>query len=404
MHKKRRSERAAKPALSLESPRNRFQVGEEFDVTIEKLAWGGSGIARTDRGVVFVDFAAPGDQITIRIQSVENDYARASIAKIGTPSPDRITPRCPAFGRCGGCDWQHLSLESQHRLKKELLQETLRKIELPQGIAFVASPHSWNYRNRIQVNVGNSGVFYHAKRSHAPVEIDHCDIAEADINRQITSMNSRPSDLPPGRIQLKSNTPAESDIQEPLSFEFAQVNTAMNEVLVKSVLDLARQTEFARFFDLYSGSGNFSFPLSEAFPQAPGVAVELNPLSVRSAQEEIRRRRWSKSRLEFFAASVDALIERLPIDANSFVLLDPPRAGLSKKVAAVLAKTQARRILYISCNPPGLARDLQRLESLGRWKTQRVVAFDMFPQTGHLEVMAELCPVSSSPAFVDRQG
>lgn len=400
MNRTFRKERARKPALSFQEPNSRFRDGEELEVTIEKLVWGGAGLARTDRGVIFVDFAAPGDVLRVKIDDVAKDYARARIQDILKPSVDRIDPKCPVFGRCGGCDWQHLTTEKQLATKIELLRESLERHADYRGpIEAIPSPKAWNYRNRIQVHLDAKGPYYHAKRSHQPVHMRDCPIAEDEINRQLREL--KPLSATAGstrvtaeRLQLSSGQPPQPGIDAPLSFEFAQVNTAQNVQMVERVLHWAAHVEFERFFDLYSGSGNFSFPMSEKFPKARGTAVELNPLSVRSAQEEAQRRKWGRNRVEFFAGSVDALMPRLPVDENALVILDPPRAGLGKGVADLLSKTPAASILYVSCDPPGLVRDLKRLMQNGKWKIHRLTAFDMFPQTAHLEVLTELRPIA----------
>lgn len=392
-----RKERARKPALSFQEPNSRFRDGEELEVTIEKLVWGGAGLARTERGVIFVDFAAPGDVLRVKIDDVAKDYARARIQEILKPSVDRIEPKCPVFGRCGGCDWQHLTTEKQLQTKIELLRESLeRHVDYRGSIEAVPSPKAWNYRNRIQVHLDTNGPYYHAKRSHQPVYMRNCPIAEDEINQQLANLQPLKSgDRPQAeRLQLSSGQPAQPGIDAPLSFEFAQVNTAQNLQMVDRVLQWSQDVTFERFFDLYAGSGNFSFPMSEKYPKARGTAVELNPSSIRSAQNEAQRRKWGRQRVEFFAGSVDAMMPRLPIDTDSLVILDPPRAGLGKGVADLLSRSEAASILYVSCDPPGLVRDLKRLLQNGKWQIHRLTTFDMFPQTAHLEVLTELRPLA----------
>ncbi len=393
MKKQLRKERAAQPALSFADRTKRFRDGEQLEVRIEKLVWGGAGLARTERGVVFVDFAAPGDLLKIQVTHVEKDYARAKVLTVVEASGDRIPSPCPVFGRCGGCDWQHLSIERQLDFKIELLAEALKRhVNYEASIERIPSPKAWNYRNRIQIHLDEEGPYYHAKRSHQPVRVRECPIAEDAINEQLRTIAPLKKSTEPQRLQLSSTQEPLQDIEAPLSFEFAQVNTLQNQQLVDHVLNWAGEVSFERFFDLYSGSGNFSFPLSEKFPLARGTAVELNPKSVRSAQTEVLRRKWSRQRLEFFAGSVDALMPRLPMAEKSLILLDPPRAGLAKSVSEILAHTEGAAILYVSCDPPGLMRDLKRIVQHSRWEIHRIAAFDMFPQTAHLEVLTELRP------------
>lgn len=374
-----------------------LSVGSFLEVSIEKLVWGGSGLARTEFGVVFVDFAAPGDRLEVEVTELAKDYARARIHQILEASPRRTQAPCPVFGRCGGCDWQHLSISDQLTTKQDLLRELFsRKLSFSEIPELIPSPREWNYRNRIQLHIDSTGPYFHGKRSHNPVYVNHCPIAEIPLSEQISKLKAQPPGSPPRRQQLALESHLEALDEEVWSNEFAQVNSAQNERLQSEVLRCASGTPFSRFFDLYAGSGNFSFPLAEASPQATGVAVELNAASVRAGQKETQRRKWARTRLQFFAASVDSILPRLPIEPDSLILVDPPRAGLGKKVCEIFAKTKASSLLYISCNPTTLARDLEIIVRDSQWKIHRVLAFDMFPQTAHLEVLVELRP-SASP-------
>lgn len=405
MKKKIFKERAAKPALSFqraERPRpsgdrrSRFKLGEILELRIEKLVWGGAGLARTDRGVIFVDFTAPGDLVRAQVSHIESDYARAKLQQIVEAAAIRIPAPCPVFGRCGGCDWQHLSVAEQLRQKHLLLMDALnRQLNFAEEVPLHESPKVWQYRNRIQIHLDSKGPYYHSKRSHEPVYVRDCPIADPRISQQLRELKALPESKEGQkplvqRLQLSIDPGAAAEADGPLSFEFAQVNSEQNQRLVDQVIAWSHELKFERFFDLYSGSGNFSFPLGEAHNSTVGTAVELNPQSVHSAQLEARRRKWGRQRIEFFAASVDALLPRLPIDTQSLILLDPPRTGVSKSVGELLAKTQAAGLFYVSCDPPSLVRDLKRIMQNSLWKIRRIHAFDMFPQTAHLEVLVEL--------------
>jgi 23S rRNA (uracil1939-C5)-methyltransferase len=144
-------------------------------------------------------------------------------------------------------------------------------------------------------------------------------------------------------------------------------------------------------YDLYAGSGNFTFPLYREFPQTSFIGVDLNTRSIQQAQTKVRSLALSPKRMLFFLADVELYLKRQSLKENSIVLLDPPRSGCSEAVIRNLAsQKQIQRIFYISCNPAALARDLERLRTLGGWKAQRVQPFDMFPQTDHVETLVEL--------------
>lgn len=359
----------------------KLQPGDRLISKVEKVVFGGPGLCRTPQGVVFVDFTAPEDEVEFEIVEVKKNYARGRLLKILAPSPDRADPRCRYFGACGGCDWQHLPMESQLSAKQEILRNLFSKSF---GFANVQpiwpSGREYNYRNRIQVKMTPEGPSFRRKRSHDLLPIDRCEIAEESINLQLEKLSAQGS----GRLELRSqDTPTDS-------FHFSQVNSGQNERMISWVLEKAQLSPFNSFFDLYCGSGNFSFPLSEGFPDVRGFGVELDGALVSRALEDCAKRRWGPQRLQFVCSSVDDALRRMEIEKESLILLDPPRAGCGEMVARLLGKIPARRLLYISCHPMTLARDLRFILESGLWSLREVQPVDMFPQTSHIEVLLRL--------------
>ncbi len=362
---------------------SRFQLGEKLLVSIEKLIFSGPGLARTDRGVVFVDFAAVGDELEVEITEIKKSYARAKIVSVKKPSPVRTEAPCPYFGACGGCDWQHIQYPEQLKSKQTLLIELFTKeLQFPNVEPVRSSPQEFSYRNRIQLHMTPQGPSYRAKRSHDLVPIKKCLIAEERINEQLVTLKARAGE----RIQVS----LDSDADE---FDFSQVNTLQNLAVKAEVLTWIKGGDFQRYLDLYAGAGNFTFPLAEVLGQAVGIAVESHPISVQKAHTEIRRRKWSSKKLSFLRASVDSALGRLITNSKTLIFLDPPRDGCSPEVAQKLSQIECSQMIYLSCDPVTLVRDLKQILGKGKFRLDRVVPFDMFPQTSHCEVLVSLSNV-----------
>lgn len=362
-------------------------------MVVEKVVFGGPGLCRTSQGVVFVDFAAPRDRLEIEISEVKKDYSRGQILRIIEPSSERADPRCSYFGRCGGCDWQHLANEAQLKHKQTLIEELFQKnFGFTDVKPILASPDTFAYRNRIQLQVTAQGLCYSQKRSHELLAIESCPIAEDGINEQLKIL--RTQKLPLGRIQITAKG-FQNILAESILNEFSQVNTQQNQKLIELVLTGIRDLSFDHFIDLYCGSGNFTFPLAEAHAQARGFAVDLDAQLINRAIDELQQRKWSPQRLRFACASVDAAMARLETRTSSLILLDPPRRGCGSTVAKYLSRIDAAGISYISCNPMTLVRDLKDISAQSRWKISSVQPVDMFPQTSHIEVLVQLRPENS---------
>lgn len=360
-----------------------------IEVSVEKLSLGGSGIARHEGLVIFIPFSAPGDRLLIKITSQKKSFAEAEIVEILNPSKQRRTPPCPVYGRCGGCNWQHIQYSQQLHEKQTIVEELFLKFlhkNIP-ILPIIPSPQEWNYRNRIQIKHQNGKVGFYAKKSHTLVEIQNCLIAEPTINEKL--MLAAQSPLSNQRLDS-----AADDTDN--NFAFSQVNTLQNANLVSTVLQWSENLVFDEIYDLYSGGGNFSFPLLEKNPKSKIIAVELEQESVARAQKIISDKNLSPKRIQYILGDVEFFLKRCLFAKGSLVLLDPPRGGCSEGVMRNLAKQPFQKLLYISCNPSTLVRDLQRLNeySDNRMRITRVQPFDMFPQTDHVEVLVEL--------FIDR--
>lgn len=375
-------------------------LGSKIKVKIEKLAMGGAGVARHEGLVVFVPQAAPDEEVLVEITLAKKNFMEGRIVQILTPGPSRREAPCPVAHTCGGCNWQHITEDEQRHQKEQIVFETLKKFNRDLEFNYLplqASPRVLRYRNRIQpkFKAGRFGFF--ARGSHQIVETMDCLITEealterfAEVRDWAAAKNSR--DL----LRLEMYISEEGAVRYGLITDeddgvgFSQVNRFQNEDLLRTALEWSGDDLYNKVFDLYAGAGNFTFPLAQKYIQSQIVGVELNPKLVARAREKI-----SDSRITFHQSDVEGYMRNSNIGPGDLVLLDPPRAGADEYTMQKLAKSRPHRIIYISCHPVSLARDLswffaQAQKEGHRYRLERVQAFEMFPQTDHVETIAEL--------------
>ncbi|MCU1258005.1 MAG: rRNA (uracil-5-)-methyltransferase RumA, partial [Bryobacterales bacterium] len=376
---------------------------------IEKLVYGGEGLSRDGGQVVLTPFVLPGEEVRIETGEARSGVLRGRAVEILTPSEARIEPRCPYFGRCGGCQYQHATYEAQLEAKRAILTETLRrvgKIEAPAEIATVAA-EPWEYRNRAQFHIEDRKLGYRERGSHKLCAIEQCPISSPKINECITILNGMLRDArwpkfirsievftDEGQVQLnvlESDQPVAVRFFEwaaeripglvASSLDYAGYRVShnsffqVNRFLIEQMVETALQGgEGARALDLYAGVGLFSLPLARKFESV--TAVESGTGAVRDLQFNAER---AGVKIEAYAQTVDEYLESRG-EAPDFVLADPPRTGLGKHVVRKLIEWQPRAITIVSCDPATLARDMAALEG-GGYRVERMTLIDLFPQT-----------------------
>lgn len=370
-------------------------------VKIEKMSIGGAGIARLDfegqKLVVFIKKTAPEDLIKVRITKTEKTYLIGEVVEIIEKSQYRRDPPCPVAADCGGCSWQHI-LESQQVTQKELLLKELMQKFLPtlsySLLPTINTSHSFEYRNRIQLKHLENNLGYYKNESHEIVSIEDCLIAEPPLREKIKELRKtlKPTkQLQKYEIRLTQNNEVEfSKIGlhgEDLSF--SQVNRFINDLLVQKVLEIIQLKSPGHITELYAGSGNFTFPISSQLPNCTIDAVELNPQLTSAAINQIKEKKLVK-RINYFTTKSETFCLNYPLSSD-FVLLDPPRSGCHEDVIVSLQKTLPKNILYISCHPTMLVRDIALLnKSSNQYQIHHLQIFDMFPQTDHFETVCLL--------------
>lgn len=408
---------------NLITPLNRsaieVKVGELHEVKIEKLIYGGDGLAHLGTQAVFVPFAAVGDQLRVRITEVERNYARGAIEEIISPSPSRRTAPCPHFGVCGGCQLQHLDYDAQLAAKAAFIRESLRRIGGIEWEREIEVRHAaeLGYRSRAEIKVahdatGGSRIGYFRAGTHEICEVAHCPILLPTANRELERLHAEPALIPHDatRVYLTAGdegvivTPATGEQERAATIDalgtahqringfdygfgvrsFFQVNRLLVEELVKVALGEAHGKIAV---DLYAGVGLFALPLAGRFGQV--YAVEGNRGAAAHGSENARANGLSNVRYE--AISVEAWLKykAATLPRPDLMLLDPPRAGAGRQIIERLAAIAPPAITYISCDPATLARDLRLLID-SHYHICSLTALDMFPQTFHVETVAQL--------------
>jgi len=401
--------------------------GKTYRVTPTTFTYGGETLARLPDGrVVFIPYVLPGEEVRIHLTEDKERYARGKALEILEPSSDRIEPRCPHFGECGGCHYQHMPYPQQLQVKKDILRDQWERIgELtdPPVRDTIPSPKPWNYRNHVQFHLTGEGALgYKAFRSDQVIPIQECHLPEKVLNLVWPVLDV---EYIPGldKVRLRSGEKEEdvllileSSEPEPIQFQvdfplsavyrgpggqvvlsgddftvvdvrgfpfvvsagsFFQVNTAVAEQIIDHLFDLLTLTEETVFLDVYCGVGLFS-----AF-FAPNVGRVIGIESAPSSVEDFMHNLSGFENVELYEARAEDVLSHLDLHPD-FILADPPRAGLAPEALDGILKLDPELFVYVSCDPATLARDGKRLRR-GGYELIQSTPFDMFPHTYHIE-------------------
>lgn len=386
----------------------RLSEVEEIELSIDKLIYGGDGLGRLDGIPIFVPRSAPGDRIRARISERKLGYGRAEILEILEPGEGRREAPCPHFEHCGGCDLQHLDDQAQLRLKSETVVETLRRIGhvTPPAEFEVISGDTLGYRLRAQLHVAETErglqAGYFARGSHDLVPVRECPVLVPQLAAQLPDLPRRLAGSPHARMDLAAGDDEQWAVAPPhgdlptgeldcsvagfrYTFDarcfFQGHRGLVNDLVSKAVGTFADAEGTA--YDLFAGVGLFSLPLSRHYQNV--VSVEGDRVAGRFARRNAKANQ--RPNVEAITQSVESWIEQLPRNASR-VLVDPPRVGLSDKVRRALLARKPKHLTYVSCEPPTLARDLKELTRF--YRIDSLTLIDMFPQTGHMESVAQL--------------
>ena len=340
---------------------------------IEDVAFGGNGVGRSGGKVIFVPFTIDGEEVAAGIIKQKKNFAEAELLSVDKPSPHRVTPVCRYFGRCGGCSYQHIGYDRQLEIKARQTEQTLKRVgklgDVPMH-PIIASPLQYLYRNRIRVHLADGVAGFYAADRMELVDIESCSIASQKVNEALADLRSR-------AVQDGDYT-----LSERGEGFFEQTNDGVAEKMLALVEKTVRRGQ-SLLVDAYCGAGLFARHLSGLFDRVAGI--EENFFAVRQAQK-------TAGANELYLHGDVA--EHLPsvlgkAEARSTtLLLDPPATGIAPRVTDVILASTPSEIIYVSCNPATLARDLGILSRA--YRIESVTPLDMFPQTAEIEVAVPL--------------
>jgi 23S rRNA (uracil1939-C5)-methyltransferase len=414
-----------------------------FEITLEKLIYGGEALGHHEGRTVFVSRALPDEFVEVEETHTAKGVTRARPLRVLTASPERVEPPCRYFGECGGCQYQHLKVERQPEQKREILRETLRRIgkivwdkEIP-----VHAAHPWNYRNQAQFKIalseGRSDLGFYAAESHRLVGVEECKILSPRLNAALAALRGEvwPQEFATCReIELladdkddKLMATLHGDFDQAMGRRLAERLGKMPGVISVGVQrkgsfdvfgdsalnyqvgDLTYRVSPGAFFqvsrhllpqlvegvtggvsgafalDLFAGVGLFTLPLARAFSEV--IAVEGNTVAARDLAANAQAHQLKNVRT--VGESLYDFLRRFARSAPDLVVLDPPRTGVGERSLKLLAQFRPVRMHYLSCHPPTLARDLGHLTHLG-YTIISIAMFDLFPHTAHIECLVQL--------------
>jgi 23S rRNA (uracil1939-C5)-methyltransferase len=359
-------------------------VGSRVELEVESLAAGGDGVGRFDGCVIFVPYTCPGDRLLAELVQVRRRYARGRLIHLHSAGPGRRDPPCPYFGCCGGCSWLHLDDDAQSEAREIILRDALTRIaalrELP-PIEHVRSPRTFGYRSRARLGYADGHVGLRAAGSHQLVAIDRCLVLDEQTHREFELLRRNP---PRGRGEVEIRG-YEKEIEiadhrlQVSPGSFFQVNRSLWEAWVSAVIATCGTGELA--VELYAGVGFFTFGLERNFTRV--IAVERG-----SAASDLLR---NSGALVFKADAASWLPQQVGRLTPDLLLLNPPRTGCDARVMHALRVLEPARVVYLSCEPTTLARDLARLGP--RFRLTKLLLLEALPQTHHVEALAVLAHI-----------
>lgn len=395
------------------------------------MIYGGDCLGTLPDGcTVFVPFGLPGETVRVELVEEKKNFSRAKIIEIIKPSPDRITPRCPHFMDCGGCHYQHIPYEKQLEWKTRILVDQFQRIaglNSPPVQAIHPSLDPWNYRNAIQFHLDSLGKLgFQASSSHRVVSIRECHLPTASLCSLFPQLEFEPLeniervelragldddvmmvikgddfDLPEVELDIPISIVHEgkndsvvlagdSSIQMSIldrlfqvsAASFFQVNLPQAEAMVNCVLQLLGPQPEDVLLDVYCGVGLFSAFLAPRVKKC--IGVEISPSSCQDYVVNLDE----FDNVELYEGKAEIILPNLKEKA-SLAVIDPPRSGVAPRALEALIRMAPSKIVYISCDPSTLARDVRQLIASG-YQLEQVIPFDLFPQTYHIETVVLL--------------
>jgi 23S rRNA (uracil1939-C5)-methyltransferase len=346
----------------------------QVDLQIEDVAFGGKGVARDEGKAVFIPLTIDGERITAKIVREKKQFAEGELVEIIDPSSHRVAPECPYFGRCGGCAYQHIGYAHQLELKARQVEQAMRRIgrlAQPPMRPIIPSPLPYGYRNRITVHAEDGVVGFYRRDVHALMDIERCPIAAPEVNDALAQLRAgRARD---GHYTLRAH---------PGPRVFGQTNDTVAEALAVLVTELLAG-ERKLLIDAFCGAGFFIKRLAHQFERV--VGIDWDRFAIAAAQKD------AGANEAYVSGDVTTelrwLLEQNDLPSTALIV-DPPAIGLSTEMRRAIVDSPPHTMIYVSCNPPTLGRDIAELQQ--RFSIVSITPLDMFPQTAEIEVVAHL--------------
>jgi len=372
-------------ALSRDSARHATYRMRVVDLRIEDVAFGGKGVAREQGKAVFVPYTIEGELVSAEIVREKKQFAEADLVEVKQSSPNRVAPECPYFGRCGGCMYQHIDYEHQLAIKWRQVRDALRRIGKLKDVPMrpiVPSPRQYAYRNRITVHALDGVVGFFRRDSHRLIDIERCPISRDEVNRALAELREQ-KHARDGHYALRNASGLRV---------FSQINDEVAQALRNLIIDLVPPNQDL-LIDAYCGAGFFAKALLDKFARV--IGIDWDRFAIAAAKENASEKEiYIAGDVESELTRSDGLLavegktrrlgSRLPLT----IIIDPPATGLTEGVRKAITDLAPETLIYVSCNPPTLARDLKDLHE--KFVIESITPLDMFPQTAEIEVVVHL--------------
>lgn len=392
--------------------------------TVEKLDDFGRGIINVDNKICFVKNALPTEEININITKEKKKYLEANVENYLKESHNRIAAKCKYYGICGGCQLEHMKIEDENQYKKRKVEDILEKFASKKiKIAKINYVREYNYRNKITLHVQEGKLCLLKEDSNDYVEIDKCLLADEKINVVISKLkmlvvsekgietimirignytnqimidisgqvNNENVFLPlADSVIINNKSIKNNEITSTIldykyyvsNKSFFQVNKEVVEMLYSKIISVVKDKKAKKVLDLYCGVGTISLSISKYVNSVIGVEVVEDAIKNANQNKELNKIK----NVEFICGKAEDIITRQKFDCDT-IIVDPPRKGIDKRAIDVLNNSSAKNIIYVSCDPITLARDINRLNN---YEVMEVELFNMFPRTYHVECVVVL--------------
>ena len=355
------------------------------DLKIEDVAFGGKGVGRENGKAVFVPFTIEGELVSAEIVREKKQFAEAEIVDLRESSPHRVQPECPYFSRCGGCAYQHVEYEHQLAIKWRQVRDILERIGKLKRVPMrpiIPSPLAYAYRNRITVHAQEGVIGYFRRDSHQLIDVERCPIAMDEVNRALADL--RENQVRDGHYTLRAKSGPRV---------FSQTNDAVASALRDLIVQLIPSSQ-ELLIDVYCGAGFFAKALLDKFQRV--VGIDWNRFAIDEARKDATAKETyiagdieeELRSVNLTALSSQVSKSKMKDAANTTLIVDPPATGLSANTRELIVDLAPATLVYVSCNPSTLARDLKELTAI--FAVESVTPLDMFPQTAGIEVVVHL--------------